>query len=74
MLYDITIHIGNRIMHSADITEEAHQLIDQLDHPTWAEVAYQAAMKASIEESLEEAKAGKLISQEDIEKEFGISE
>jgi predicted transcriptional regulator len=29
-------------------------------------------MKASIEQGLEEAKAGQLISQEDIEKEFGI--
>jgi predicted transcriptional regulator len=60
-------------MQSTDIREAAHQLIDQLDHPTWAELAYQATVKASIEQGLEEARAGKLIAQEDIEKEFGVS-
>lgn len=60
-------------MHSQDIKTAAHQLIDQLGHPSWAELAYQAAVKASIEQGLDEAKAGELISQEDIEKEFGIN-
>ncbi|HED15790.1 MAG TPA: hypothetical protein ENI64_03060 [Gammaproteobacteria bacterium] len=59
-------------MQSADIKQAAHQLIDQLDHLTWAELAYQATVKASIEQGLVEAKAGKLTSQDDIEKEFGI--
>ncbi len=68
------IDTGINPMQTADIKNAAHQLIDQLDHPTWAELAYEVAVKASIEQGLSEAKAGELISQEDIEKEFGISQ
>ncbi len=60
-------------MHSADIKQAAHQMIDQSEHLTWAELAYQATLKASIEQGLDEAKAGQLTSQDDIEKEFGLS-
>ena len=49
-----------------------HQLIDKLDHPTWTELAYEVAVKASTEQGLTEAKAGDLVSQDYIEKEFGI--
>jgi len=59
-------------MPSANIKDAAHQLIDQSEHLTWAELAYQASVKASVEQGLEEAKSGQLISQGDIEKEFGI--
>ena len=61
-------------MQHNDIKQAAHELIDQLDHPTWSELAYQVAVKASIEQGLSEAKAGELTSQEDIEKEFGIGQ
>lgn len=59
-------------MQTADIKQAAHQLIDELEHLTWAELAYQATVKASIEQGLEEAKTGKLTSQDEIEKEFGV--
>lgn len=59
-------------MQTVDIKQAAHQLIDQLDHLTWSELAYQATLKASIEQGLDEAKGGQLTSQEDVEKEFGI--
>ncbi len=72
MLKPRIIATGMNIMPSANIKDAAHQLMDQLDHLTWAELAYQATVKASIEQGLEEAKSGKLISQNDIEKEFGI--
>lgn len=65
--------IGASIMQNVDIKQAAHQLIDNLDHLSWAELAYQATLKASIEQGLEEAKDGQLITQDDIEKEFGIS-
>lgn len=65
---------GINAMQTADIKNAAHQLIDQLDPPTWAELAYEVVVKASIEQGLVEAKAGELTSQEDIEKEFGISQ
>ena len=66
--------MGTHTMQLADIKQGAHQMIDQLDHLTWAELAYQATLKASIEQGLEEAKAGKLMSQAEVEKEFGLNE
>lgn len=63
-----------QIMQSADIKQAAHKMIDQLDHLTWAELAYQATLKASIEQGLEEGNAGKLMSQGEVEKEFGLNE
>ena len=63
-----------QIMQSTDIKQAAHQMIDQLDHLTWAELVYQATLRASIEQGLEEDKAGKLMSQADVEKEFGLNE
>jgi predicted transcriptional regulator len=74
MLYNRVNETRVNTMQTADIKDAAHQLIDQLDHPTWAELAYEVAVKASIEQGLNEAKAGDLTSQEDIEKEFGISQ
>ncbi|MCP4764749.1 MAG: hypothetical protein GY875_00600 [Gammaproteobacteria bacterium] len=61
-------------MQSTDIKQAAHDMIDHIDHLTWTELAYQAALKAAIEQGLEEANNGQLISQDDIEKEFGISQ
>jgi len=63
---------GMKTMQATDIKTAAHQLIDQLDHPTWSQLAHEVAVKASTEQGLTEAKAGDLISQDDIEKEFGI--
>ena len=59
-------------MQHNDIKQAAHQLIDRMDHPTWSELAYEVAVKASVEQGLSEARAGDLVLQEDIEKEFGI--
>ena len=60
-------------MQSADIKQAAHQMIDQHEHLTWAELAYQATLKASIEQGLEEANTNKLMSQSEVEKEFGLN-
>jgi len=61
-------------MQYADIKQAAHELIEQTENLTWAELAYQATVKASTEQGLIEADAGKLMSQADVEKEFGINE
>ena len=74
MLYNRKNATRDTLMQTADIKNAAHQLIDQLDHPTWAELAYEVAVKASVEQGLSEVKTSELISQEDIEKEFGISQ
>jgi len=60
-------------MRLVDIKQAAHEMIDQHDHLTWAELAYQASLKVSIEQALDEANAGKLMPQADVEKEFGLS-
>ena len=60
-------------MQSQSVKEAAHQLIEQLpDNVTWGDLAYRMAVRASIERGLAEARAGHLIPQEEIEKEFGI--
>lgn len=61
-------------MQTPDIKQAAHDMIDHIDHLTWTELAYQAALKAAIEQGLKEADNGLLISQDDIEKEYGMSQ
>ncbi len=58
-------------MQPTDIKQAAHDMIDHIDHLTWMELAFQAALKAAIEQGLEEANDGQFISQDDIEKEYG---
>jgi len=64
--------IGTKTMQSTDIKQAAHDMIGHIDHFTWTELAYQTALKAAMEQGLEEANNGQLISQDDIEKEYGI--
>ncbi len=60
-------------MKPASVKKAAHQLIDQLpDDVSLDELAYRMAVRASIERGLADAEAGRMISQEDIEKEFGV--
>jgi predicted transcriptional regulator len=61
-------------MSSANIKAAAHQLIDQLpDGATWDELAYEIEVRASIERGIADADGGRLISQEEVEKRFGIT-
>ncbi len=61
-------------MTSTSVKEAAHKLIDQLsDKVSWDELAYQIEVRASIERGLADADAGRLISQEEVEKRFGIT-
>jgi predicted transcriptional regulator len=56
------------------VKETAHQLIDQLpDEVSWDELACQIEVRASVERGLADAEAGRLISQEEIEKRFNIT-
>jgi predicted transcriptional regulator len=66
--------IGATLMALANIKQEAHHIIDQLpDNASWHDVAYQIELHASIEQGLKESDAGQTISQEELEKEYGIS-
>lgn len=55
------------------LKKQAHALIDNLPSTaTWDDVAYEIELRASIERGLADAKAGRLISVEDLMKEFGV--
>ncbi len=60
-------------MASPTVKQTAHELIDQLpDEATWDDVSYQIELRASIERGLADSEAGRLFTQEEIEKQFGI--
>lgn len=62
-------------MQASSAKQEARKLIEQLpDNATWEEMAYEIEVRASIERGLADSKADRLISHEDIKREFGITE
>ena len=61
-------------MSSVNIKQAAHQLIDDLpDDVSWDYVAYRVEVRASIERGLAGVEAGRVVTQEEIEKRFGIN-
>lgn len=55
------------------LKKQAHALIDKLpDSATWDDVAYEIELRASIDRGLANSKAGRVISVEDLMKEFGV--
>jgi predicted transcriptional regulator len=61
-------------MANANPKQAARQLIDKLpENVTWDELAYEIEVRASIERGIADADAGRLITQEDVEKKFGIT-
>jgi hypothetical protein len=61
-------------MQTQTFKQAAHALVDTLpDDASWRELAYLAALRASIEQGLSEANARELITQDDIEREFRYS-
>lgn len=60
-------------MPTANVKQQAHELIDQLpDNATWDEIAYRMEVHASIERGLADSDAGRVITQEEVEKRFDI--
>ena len=58
-----------------NVKKDAHKLIDQLpENVSWEEVAYRVEVRASIERGLADVEADRVISHEDIIKEFGLDE
>ncbi|MFL6621788.1 MAG: hypothetical protein ACJ8NR_04130 [Sulfurifustis sp.] len=59
-------------MSASSAKQQARELIDQLpDNATWDEIAYRVEVHASIERGLAENEAGRVVSQDDVEKKFG---
>ena len=55
------------------LKKQAHALIDKLpDSATWDDVAYEIELRASIDRGVADSKAGRVISVEDLMKEFGV--
>lgn len=66
---------GSKTVSAPSTKRQAHELIDTLpESATWEDVAYEVELRASIERGLADADAGRLISVEDLLKEFGIEE
>ena len=62
-------------MQAETFKQAAHLLIDTLpDDASWRELAYVAALRASIQQGLTEADAGELVTQDDIEAKFRVSQ
>jgi hypothetical protein len=66
---------GSNTVSTPSTKRQAHELIDTLpESATWEDGAYEVELRASIERGLADADAGRLISAEDMLKEFGIEE
>ena len=51
--------------------EEAKKLLDKIpDTATWDDIMYEFYVRKKIESALEEAEAGKIVSHEEVKKEF----
>ena len=65
----------NTCMSTSDVKQQAHELIDSLDDTaTWDEVAYHMEVRASIEQGLADVKAGRVHTQEEVRKHFGLDD
>ena len=57
----------------AHIRQEAHALIDQMKpSATWDDLAYTIEVRASIERGLADIKAGRVVTHEEVCREFGL--
>jgi predicted transcriptional regulator len=55
--------------------QQAHELIDALpDDATWADLAYRLEVRADIEEGLADVKAGRVVSNAELRREFNLPE
>ena len=58
-------------MSAATLHEEAHRLVDRLpDDATWEDLLYQIYVRQSIDAGLEDCKAGRLVSTEEVRRLF----
>lgn len=61
-------------MSKTSVKEEAQKIIEKLpDDTTWDDVMYQIYVRQSIEAGLEDSKAGRTISVQEVRARFGLS-
>ena len=57
----------------ASVKQDAHALVDQLAaNATWDDLAYTVEVRASIERGLADIKAGRVVTTEELRREFGL--
>ena len=60
---------------ASNVKQLAHELVDQLpETATWDDVIYEIAVRREIEIGLADSEAGRIVSVEEVMREFGISE
>ena len=60
-------------MQSANIKASAHEFIDGLpDTINWSDLAYHVEVRASIERGLEDVKAGRVHTTEEVKRRLGL--
>jgi hypothetical protein len=60
-------------METPNVRTEAHRLIDDLpDNATWDDVLYRFSVRRDIEAALEDCRAGRVVPEEKIWKEFDL--
>lgn len=61
-------------MQTTNIKSSAHELIDRLpESVSWSELAYHIEVRASIERGLEDAKAGRTYTTEEVKEHLGLA-
>jgi len=62
-------------MQADNVKSVAHELIDQLpDDVNWSELAYHVEVRASIERGLEDVKAGRVYTTDEVKKQLGLND
>lgn len=57
------------------LKQQAHTLVDSLpEFATWDDLAYEAELRASVDRGLADSEAGRVVTMEDMMKEFGVEE
>ena len=60
-------------MSAGTVREEAHRLVDQLpEDATWEDLLYQIYIRQTIEAGLEDCRAGRLISVDEVKRRLGL--
>ena len=62
-------------MENANVKTEARRLVDELpETATWDDLMYRIYVRQAIEAGLEDSRAGRVIPDEEVWKEFGLAQ
>jgi predicted transcriptional regulator len=65
---------GKSEMENSSVKSEAHRLVDELpENATWDDLMYRIYVRQAIEAGVEDSRAGRVIPDEEVWKEFGLS-